>query len=174
MRPSAIRRTAPCAASSLSERANRWAKRSAGSPVIRKLMTVLLGNFEPPLERDPRRLSFRFLLSNSSTSPPSAAQCAARLGVRTALDYDLGANGRPSPSGRRRAGDQMGTLLAKNADVVVTMDGQRRELRNAGLFARDGMIENVGPTAELPRAPTSCSICGGISCFPASSTVTII
>ena len=32
----------------------------------------------------------------------------------------------------------MGTLLAKNADVVVTMDGQRRELRNAGLFARDG------------------------------------
>ncbi len=34
----------------------------------------------------------------------------------------------------------MGTLLAKNADVVVTMDGQRRELRNAGLFARDGMI----------------------------------
>jgi len=115
-------------------------------------MTVLLGNFEPPLERDPRRLSFRFLLSNSSTSPPSAAQCAARLGVRTALDYDLGANGRPSPSGRRRAGDQMGTLLAKNADVVVTMDGQRRELRNAGLFARDGMIENVGPTAELPES----------------------
>jgi hypothetical protein len=26
----------------------------------------------------------------------------------------------------------MGTLLAKNADVVVTMDGQRRELRNVG------------------------------------------
>ena len=46
----------------------------------------------------------------------------------------------------------MGTLLAKNADVVVTMDGQRRELRNAGLFARDGMIEKVGPTAELPES----------------------
>src|SRR3981081_2751475 len=44
----------------------------------------------------------------------------------------------------------MGTLLAKNADVLVTMDGQRRELRNAGLFARDGVIEKVGPTAELP------------------------
>jgi hypothetical protein len=44
----------------------------------------------------------------------------------------------------------MGTLLAKNATVVVTMDGQRRELRNAGLFARDGMIEQVGPTAALP------------------------
>jgi hypothetical protein len=47
----------------------------------------------------------------------------------------------------------MGTLLAKNADVVVTMDGQRRELRNAGLFARDGMIEKVAPTAELPPSP---------------------
>src|SRR3954467_284212 len=46
----------------------------------------------------------------------------------------------------------MGTLLAKNADVVVTMDGQRRELRNAGLFARDGIIEKVGATAELPES----------------------
>ena len=44
----------------------------------------------------------------------------------------------------------MGTLLAKNADVLVTMDGHRRELKNAGLFARDGMIEKVGSTAELP------------------------
>ena len=44
----------------------------------------------------------------------------------------------------------MATLLAKNTDVLVTMDGQRRELRNAGLFARDGVIEKVGPTAELP------------------------
>ena len=44
----------------------------------------------------------------------------------------------------------MPTLLARNADVVVTMDGQRRELKGAGLFARDGVIEKVGPTAELP------------------------
>ena len=42
----------------------------------------------------------------------------------------------------------MATLLAKNADVLVTMDGQRRELRNAGLFARDGVIEKVGPTTK--------------------------
>jgi hypothetical protein len=46
------------------------------------------------------------------------------------------------------AGDKMGTLLAKNADVLVTMDGHRRELKNAGLFAHAGMIEKVGPTAE--------------------------
>src|SRR5438477_9045083 len=46
----------------------------------------------------------------------------------------------------------MATLLAKNADIVVTMDRQRRELKNAGLFARDGVIEHVGPAAELPAA----------------------
>ena len=45
----------------------------------------------------------------------------------------------------------MPTLLARNADVLVTMDGERRELRDAGLFARDGFIEQVGPTSELPE-----------------------
>ena len=44
----------------------------------------------------------------------------------------------------------MPTLLAKNADVLVTMDAHRRELSGAGLFARDGMIEQVGPSDELP------------------------
>ena len=44
----------------------------------------------------------------------------------------------------------MPTLLAKNADLLVTMNENRRELRNAGLFARDGMIELVGSTDELP------------------------
>jgi cytosine/adenosine deaminase-related metal-dependent hydrolase len=46
----------------------------------------------------------------------------------------------------------MTTLLAKNATVVVTMDEERRELQNAGLFARDGIIEQVGPTADLPAS----------------------
>jgi cytosine/adenosine deaminase-related metal-dependent hydrolase len=44
----------------------------------------------------------------------------------------------------------MGTLLAKNADVLVTMDPARRELRGAGLYAVDGFIRHVGPNAELP------------------------
>jgi 8-oxoguanine deaminase len=44
----------------------------------------------------------------------------------------------------------MTTLLARNADIVVTMDGQRRELKSGGLFARDGIIEQVGLSAELP------------------------
>jgi 8-oxoguanine deaminase len=46
----------------------------------------------------------------------------------------------------------MATMLAKNAAVLVTMDGERRELTDAGLFIRDGFIEQVGPTAELPAA----------------------
>ena len=45
----------------------------------------------------------------------------------------------------------MTTLLAKNADVLITMDGERRELRGGGLFARDGLIELVGPTEDLPQ-----------------------
>ena len=49
-------------------------------------------------------------------------------------------------------GGRVTTLLAKNAEVLVTMDGERRELRGAGLFARDGVIELVGPTAALPDA----------------------
>lgn len=44
----------------------------------------------------------------------------------------------------------MATLLAKNATVLVTMDGARREISDAALFARDGFIEQVGPTNALP------------------------
>ncbi|MEK9726246.1 MAG: 8-oxoguanine deaminase, partial [Rhodospirillaceae bacterium] len=46
----------------------------------------------------------------------------------------------------------MTTLLARNADVLVTMDAARREIAGGGLFARDGVIEAVGSTAELPTA----------------------
>ena len=57
----------------------------------------------------------------------------------------------------------MVTLLAKNADVLVTMDEQRRELRNAGLYAEDGFIKQVGPTAELPAtADTVIDLSGQI------------
>jgi len=46
----------------------------------------------------------------------------------------------------------MATMLAKNAALLVTMDGQRRELTDAGLFIRDGFIEQIGPTDTLPKA----------------------
>jgi 8-oxoguanine deaminase len=45
----------------------------------------------------------------------------------------------------------MSTLLARNANILVTMDDQRRELPDAGLFARDGIIEEVGPSEQLPQ-----------------------
>ena len=37
----------------------------------------------------------------------------------------------------------MGTLLVKNAHTLVTMNGAREELRNASLFVRDHVIEQV-------------------------------
>ncbi|KWK27934.1 hydroxydechloroatrazine ethylaminohydrolase [Burkholderia stagnalis] len=42
------------------------------------------------------------------------------------------------------------TLLVKHADVLVTMDDERRELRDAGLYIEDNRIVAVGPSAELP------------------------
>jgi cytosine/adenosine deaminase-related metal-dependent hydrolase len=44
----------------------------------------------------------------------------------------------------------MPTLLIRNARVVVTMDEQRREIADGGVFIRDHAIEAVGPSAELP------------------------
>jgi 8-oxoguanine deaminase len=41
-------------------------------------------------------------------------------------------------------------MLVKNARVLVTMDTSRRELENAGMFIRNGIIEQVGPSCELP------------------------
>ena len=44
----------------------------------------------------------------------------------------------------------MGTLLVKHCHTLVTLDDQRREIRDGGLFIRDNVIEQVGATAELP------------------------
>ncbi len=44
----------------------------------------------------------------------------------------------------------MPTLLVKNADLLITMDDQRRKIPGGGLFVRDRVIDQVGPTAELP------------------------
>jgi cytosine/adenosine deaminase-related metal-dependent hydrolase len=43
----------------------------------------------------------------------------------------------------------MPTLLIKHA-YIVTMDDHQREFPDGGLFVRDGFIEQVGPTSELP------------------------
>jgi 8-oxoguanine deaminase len=44
----------------------------------------------------------------------------------------------------------MSTLLVKNADLLVTMEAEQLRIPDGGLFARDNVIEQVGPTAELP------------------------
>jgi len=46
----------------------------------------------------------------------------------------------------------MPTLLIKNATLLVTMDDHQREIPAGGLFVRDGFIEQVGPTSELPQS----------------------
>ena len=60
----------------------------------------------------------------------------------------------------------MPTLLARNADVLVTMDGGRRELRNAGLYAEDGILKQIGPTAELPATADTVIDLGGQIVLP--------
>ena len=44
----------------------------------------------------------------------------------------------------------MTTLLIKHA-YILTMDDHQTELSDGGLFIRDGFIEQVGPTADLPK-----------------------
>ncbi len=44
----------------------------------------------------------------------------------------------------------MATLLIKNIHTLVTMDAERREIRNGALFIEDGFIQQVGSTEELP------------------------
>src|ERR1700721_1061904 len=44
----------------------------------------------------------------------------------------------------------MCTLLAKNAAGRGTMDGQRRELKNAGIYVEGGFIKQIGLNGELP------------------------
>jgi cytosine/adenosine deaminase-related metal-dependent hydrolase len=45
----------------------------------------------------------------------------------------------------------MATQLIRHADVLVTMDGKRREIRDGGAYSRDGVIEKVGPSDSLPQ-----------------------
>ena len=46
----------------------------------------------------------------------------------------------------------MPTLLVKNSHILVTMDAGRREIKDGALFARGGVIEQVGPTEKLPAS----------------------
>ncbi|MBE0699823.1 MAG: 8-oxoguanine deaminase [Anaerolineaceae bacterium] len=45
----------------------------------------------------------------------------------------------------------MPSLLIQNASLLVTMDGQRREIPGGGLYAENGFITRVGRTEDLPQ-----------------------
>jgi 8-oxoguanine deaminase len=49
-----------------------------------------------------------------------------------------------------QGGSRPGTLLVRNADVLVTMDKDRREIRGGGLFAEGNRITAVGVSSDLP------------------------
>ncbi len=60
----------------------------------------------------------------------------------------------------------MPTLLIKNADQLVTMDGQRREIANGSIFVRNGVIEAVGydvpNTADEVIDASNCVVTPGL------------
>ncbi len=45
----------------------------------------------------------------------------------------------------------MTTLLVRHAQLLATMDDHRHEIMDGGFFVRDGFIEQVGATSELPQ-----------------------
>jgi 8-oxoguanine deaminase len=60
----------------------------------------------------------------------------------------------------------MPTLLIKDADILITMDESQRQYRNAGLFARDHIIEQVGHMHELPRQADLVLDARGLAILP--------
>lgn len=60
----------------------------------------------------------------------------------------------------------MSTLLIKNASIVITMDDGRRKIPGGGLFVRDNIIEQVGPTAQLPPVADEVFDATGLAILP--------
>ncbi|MDZ4764605.1 MAG: 8-oxoguanine deaminase [Chloroflexota bacterium] len=51
----------------------------------------------------------------------------------------------------------MTTLLIKRIHTLVTMDDSRRELHDAAVFVRDGVIEAVGALSDMPKDETGAT-----------------
>ncbi len=60
----------------------------------------------------------------------------------------------------------MSTLLLKHADLLVTMDGERRRLADGGLYVRDNEVIQVGPTPELPETADTVIDARGMIILP--------
>ena len=60
----------------------------------------------------------------------------------------------------------MSTLLIKNIEMLVTMDDQRRELKHASLFIKDGFIQAIGAAEDLPQTADEILDLSGHIVFP--------
>ena len=60
----------------------------------------------------------------------------------------------------------MSTLLIKNADLVITMDEQRRRIQNGGIFVRDNVIEAIEKTEKLPKKADKVIDASGMAILP--------
>ena len=62
----------------------------------------------------------------------------------------------------------MPTMLVKNADHLVTMDGGRREIAGGGIYIENGVITAVGVSGDLPETAdevidaTNCVVTPGL------------
>ncbi len=60
----------------------------------------------------------------------------------------------------------MTTLLINNIHTLVTMDDQCRELKNACLFIKDGFIQSIGTTDDMPESADEILDLSGHIVFP--------
>jgi 8-oxoguanine deaminase len=58
------------------------------------------------------------------------------------------------------------TLLIKNADVVIPMDDQHRQIRGGGVFVKDNVIQQVGRTDDLPTSADQVVDAKGLAVLP--------
>jgi 8-oxoguanine deaminase len=64
------------------------------------------------------------------------------------------------------SGGTMGTLLIKNADMVITMDGKRHNIHNGGILVRDNVIETIDKTDQLPDGADEVIDASGMVILP--------
>jgi len=60
----------------------------------------------------------------------------------------------------------MATLLVKNAQVLLTMDEKQNVIPDGGMFIRDNVIEQIGPTASLLEAADRVIDASGMVLMP--------
>ncbi|MGC9469254.1 MAG: 8-oxoguanine deaminase [Anaerolineae bacterium] len=60
----------------------------------------------------------------------------------------------------------MATLLLKNADLIITMDDDRRRIAHGSVYVRDHVIEDVGPAPSLPGTADTVIDATGMMLMP--------